>query len=302
MKTFALIGAAGYIAPRHMDAIKQVGGNLIAALDPHDSVGVLDNYFPNCNFFTEFERFDRHLEKLKRAGIKIDYLVICSPNYLHDAHCRYGLKNNMDVICEKPLVINHRNLEALEQFESSITHNIYNIMQLRLHPSIKALKDQVKKRNKIHYQIDLKYISCRGKWYDISWKGNQSKSGGIITNIGIHLFDLLIWIFGDIRDYTILKYEKDLIKGVLEMNSSKIDWLLSTDIDQLPYQEKSNGQRILRNMTINGESLEFGDTNKNLHVESYHKILKGQGFKIRDIKKALALTSDIRKTYGEIQT
>ena len=269
MKRFALIGAAGYIAPRHMKAIKETGNNLVAALDPHDSVGILDSYFPNAHFFTEFERFDRHLEKLKRKGVGIDYLVVCSPNYLHDAHIRFGLRLGANVICEKPLVLNPWNVEALKEIEGEYPGNVFNILQLRLHPSVIALKEKVDNgpADKV-YKIDLQYFTSRGNWYHRSWKGEESKSGGIVTNIGVHFFDMLLWIFGDVEKNAVDQNEKTIASGFLKLKKAEVNWLLSIDQANLPQVVKAKGERTFRSLNIEGEAFEFSDGFTDLHTKS----------------------------------
>ena len=265
MKTFALIGAAGYVAPRHMDAIKHIGGQLVAAVDPHDSVGILDRYFPQCDFFTEFERFDRHLDKLRRAGDKVDYLVICSPNYLHDAHCRYGLRNNMDVICEKPLVINDWNMAPLRELEQETGRTISVVMQLRLHPNVIALKKRVDSgpKDKV-YDIQLTYHTPRGNWYHHSWKGDVSKSGGIKLNIGIHFFDMLAWIFGDKKEEEIIDQSQTTIRGHSTYQRAEVIWDLS--IDQSVDKERS--------LIVDHQSVDFTEGFEELHRTWYERLVK----------------------------
>lgn len=290
-KTFALIGAAGYVAPRHMEAIKETGNELVAALDPHDSVGILDSYFPECHFFTEFERFDRHLEKLKRKGKKVDYISICSPNYLHDAHIRYGLRYGANVICEKPMVLNPWNVEAIAEIEKESEGNVYNILQLRLHPSIIALKKRVEAGdpNKV-YNIVLTYITSRGKWYHHSWKGDISKSGGIATNIGIHFFDMLLWIFGDVKDNKVLQVNDFKAKGELLLERANVNWFLSINKDDLP----KNGGRTFRSLQIDGEEVDFTEGFEKLHVESYREIMKDSGFDVKKVDVAIKIVHDLR--------
>src|SRR4029079_2983928 len=244
MKNFALIGAGGYIAPRHMKAIKDTGNNLIAALDKHDSVGILDSYFPDADFFTEFERFDRHLEKLKRQGIKIDFVSVCSPNYLHDAHIRFGLRIGANVICEKPVVLNPWNIDALEEIEKETGHRVFTILQLRLHPAMIALKEKITAApsGKKH-KVDLQYITSRGHWYHTSWKGDITKSGGIATNIGLHFFDLLTWVFGPVRRSVLHVSRRDCASGVLDLARARVRWFLSINADHVPASQKQNGQR-----------------------------------------------------------
>ena len=295
MKNFALIGAAGYIAPRHMQAIKETGNNLVAALDPHDSVGILDSYFPEASFFTEFERFDRHLEKLKRKGTPIDYVTVCSPNYLHDAHIRFGLRIGANVICEKPTVLNPWNLEALEELEKQYPGNVYNILQLRLHPSVIALKEKIANgdKNKI-YDVDLQYFTSRGKWYHISWKGDISKSGGIATNIGIHFFDMLIWIFGDVIENKVTKLNNTFASGFLRLEKANVNWTLSTDYNSLPEKIKTSEARTHRSLKIGAEEFEFSGGFTELHTRSYEHILGGKGFRMSNVRKAIRLASILR--------
>jgi UDP-N-acetyl-2-amino-2-deoxyglucuronate dehydrogenase len=295
MKNFALIGAAGYIAPRHMKAIKDTGNILIAALDKNDSVGILDSYFPEADFFTEFERFDRHIEKQKRKGIKTDFVSVCSPNYLHDSHIRFGLRVGANVICEKPVVLNPWNIDALEEIEKETGNKIFTILQLRLHPAIIALKekvDQQKKEKK--YLIDLDYITSRGHWYFSSWKGNIEKSGGIATNIGVHFFDMLMWIFGDVKESTVTKHSKDTASGILELENASVNWKLSIDANQLPPEVKAANKRTFRSLNIDGESFEFSDGFTELHTKSYEQILAGKGFPISETRKAIELVHHIR--------
>jgi UDP-N-acetyl-2-amino-2-deoxyglucuronate dehydrogenase len=295
MKNFALIGAAGFIAPRHMKAIKETGNNLVAALDKHDNVGILDSYFPNADFFTEFERFDRHLDKLKRRGDKIDYISICSPNYLHDSHIRYALRYGADAICEKPLVLNPWNLDALTEIEKETGRNLYTILQLRLHPSIIALREKVKNgpKDKI-YDVDLTYITSRGNWYHSSWKGDTSKSGGVATNIGIHFFDMLIWIFGDVTKNEVKQLTTDTASGYLELGHARVTWMLSIDYDQIPQDVKAAGKRTFRSLTMEGEQIEFSDGFTDLHTRSYEEILKGNGFGLTETRASIELVYSIR--------
>jgi UDP-N-acetyl-2-amino-2-deoxyglucuronate dehydrogenase len=295
MKNFALIGAAGYIAPRHMKAIKDTGNKLIAALDKHDSVGILDSYFPEADFFTEFERFDRHLEKLKRQGIKTDYVTVCSPNYLHDAHIRFGLRIGADVICEKPVVLNPWNVDALEEIEKETGKKVFTILQLRLHPAIIALKEKIAsvQQDKKHV-VDLTYITSRGHWYNNSWKGEIEKSGGIATNIGVHFFDMLIWIFGDVLESTVITHSNQTASGKLELENAFVNWNLSIDANTLPAEVKAAGKRTYRMLNIDGESFEFSDGFTELHTQSYAGVIAGKGFSISETKKAITLVHQIR--------
>lgn len=295
MKNFALIGVAGYIAPRHLKAIKDTGNNLIAALDPFDSVGVLDSYFPKADFFTEFERFDRHIEKLKRQNVKIDYLSVCSPNYLHDAHIRFGLRHGADVICEKPLVLNPWNVDALAEIEAETGGKIYSILQLRLHPNVIALREVVSKADKNkRFDVDLQYITSRGNWYNFSWKGNISKSGGIATNIGIHFFDMLIWVFGDVLESHVEYHRANKAAGILRLERANVNWRLSIDENDLPQEAKAAEKRTFRSLLINGEQFEFSEGFADLHTVCYRKILAGEGFGIQEAGKAIEVAYQIR--------
>ena len=296
MKNFALIGAAGYVAPRHMKAIKETANDLVAALDKHDNVGILDSYFPNAHFFTEFERFDRHLDKLKRKGQNVDYVSICSPNYLHDSHIRFALKHGADAICEKPLVLNPWNVDALEQIERETGKRVYTILQLRLHPVIIALRDKIQNgpKHKI-YDVDLKYITSRGNWYHVSWKGEVSKSGGIATNIGIHFFDMLIWIFGSVRKSHVELHDNDHAQGQLELERARVNWFLSINYDHIPDDVKVAGKRTFRTLTIENEGVEFSEGFTDLHTLSYQEILNGRGFGIKEARPSIELVHALRK-------
>lgn len=295
MKNFALIGAAGFIAPRHMKAIKDTGNVLMAALDKFDSVGIIDSHFPDADFFTEFERFDRHLEKLRRTGKKVDYVSVCSPNYLHDAHIRFGLRIGADVICEKPLVLNPWNIDALKEIEDESGQKIYNILQLRLHPSIIALKEKIDadKTGKVH-DIDLAYITSRGHWYQTSWKGDVTKSGGIATNIGVHFYDMLSWIFGDVKKNIVHVHTTDRAAGFLEFEKARVRWFLSINADTLPQNVKGKGGRTYRSLTMEGSEIEFSDGFTELHTHSYQAILDGKGFGLELARKSIEIVHDIR--------
>lgn len=297
MKNFALIGASGYIAPRHMKAIKHTGNNLLAAYDPFDSVGIIDSYFPQADFFTEFERFDRHLEKLKRKGTPIDYVAICSPNYLHDSHIRFGLRIGADVICEKPIVINPWNIDGLMEVVKDYSGKVFNILQLRLHPSVIELKKQIDEgpENAV-YDVNLQYFTSRGKWYHHSWKGDISKSGGIATNIGVHFFDMLIWIFGDVEENKVYQHNKSIARGYLKLKKAKVNWILSIDYDNIPEHIRETGARTYRSISIGDENFEFSGGFTELHNISYEDILSGGGFKIIEAKKAIELVYQIRNT------
>jgi UDP-N-acetyl-2-amino-2-deoxyglucuronate dehydrogenase len=295
MKNFILIGAAGYIAPRHMKAIKETGNNLIAAYDPYDGVGVMDSHFPQAHFFTEFERFDRHIEKIKRAGTQIDYVSICSPNYLHDSHIRYGLRIGADVICEKPLVLNPWNVDALIELEEEYNNKVHTILQLRHHEAILELKDKIEKgpADKV-YDIDLIYITSRGNWYYTSWKGNEDKSGGIASNIGVHFFDMLQWIFGPVEGSTVELKTRDTNSGTLRFKQANVNWYLSINAENLPQKAKDQGLPTFRTLSIEGEEIEFSKGFTDLHTISYQKILTGAGYGLADAKSSIEIVSEIR--------
>jgi len=295
-KNFGLIGAAGYIAPRHMQAIKETGNQLISAYDKNDSVGIIDSYFPEADFFVEFERFDRHLDKMKRKGQQIDYISICSPNYLHDAHVRFALRNGAHAICEKPIVLNPWNVDALLEIEAESETKIYNILQLRLHPNVISLREKVAKYPGKKWDIDLNYITSRGHWYHISWKGDMQKSGGIATNIGVHFFDMLIWIFGDVKKNKVKQHDANTAAGFLELENANVNWFLSIDSGELPPKAKSAGLRTFRALTIDKEEFEFSGGFTDLHTMSYQEILKGNGFSIAESKKAIELVYQIRNS------
>ncbi|MEI7597077.1 MAG: Gfo/Idh/MocA family oxidoreductase [Bacteroidota bacterium] len=294
---FALIGAAGYIAPRHMKAIKDTGNNLSCMLDKFDSVGIIDSYFPNADFFWEAERFDRHLDKLRKNPItKVDYVSICSPNYLHDSHIRLALRNHAHAISEKPLVLNPWNVKALEEVEAETGKKIFNILQLRHHPSIIALKEKIANgpADKI-YDIDLTYITSRGSWYHFSWKGDESKSGGIATNIGVHFFDMLSWIFGEVIESKVHLMDKDKASGFLQLKKARVRWFLSIDANTLPKEVKEKGQRTYRSITVEGEEIEFSEGFTDLHNISYKEILAGRGFGLKEAYECINIVYEIRK-------
>ena len=295
-KNFALIGAGGYIAPRHMRAIKDTGNSLTACLDKNDSVGIIDTFFPDAEFFTEFERFDRHIEKLRREnGQKIDYVSICSPNYLHDAHVRFALRIDADAICEKPLVLNPWNIDALAEIAEETGRNVFTILQLRLHPTISKLKMQLDEcPNGKKYNIDLAYIAPRGCWYMISWKGDVAKSGGVATNIGIHFFDMLQWIFGEVKYNIVHVSEQKKVAGLLELQKARVRWFLSLDGDDLPIEQKENNLKAYRSITVDGEEIEFSDGFDDLHTKSYQNILNGHGFTMKDALPSIEIVSTIR--------
>lgn len=294
MKQFALIGAAGYIAPRHLQAIKDTGNTLVAALDKFDSVGIMDSYFPKADFFTEFERFDRHLEKLRRQGQKIDYVSICSPNYLHDSHIRFALRQQADAICEKPLVLNPWNVDALEEIERETGRKVSTILQLRLHPAIIGLKNEVEAAGDRVFDVELTYITSRGKWYHHSWKGDESKSGGVATNIGIHFFDMLLWVFGPLRESRLESYQQDSASGFLDLARARVKWKLSINEEHLPADVRVKGKRTYRSLTMNGREIEFSDGFTDLHTKSYAEILAGRGFGLAAARPSIELAHQIR--------
>lgn len=296
-KNFALIGAAGYIAPRHMEAIKATNNELVAALDPNDSVGIIDSFFPEADFFTEFERFDRHVDKLRRSNNhkQIDYVSICSPNYLHDSHMRFALRSGADAICEKPLVLNPWNIDGLFEIERDTGRKINTILQLRLHPSIIALREKVRagKDDKKH-EVDLTYITSRGHWYLQSWKGDDKKSGGIATNIGVHFYDMLHFIFGELQENVVHYSSPTRAAGYLEYANARVRWLLSVDIEDVPETIRAEGQRTYRSITVDGEEIEFSGGFADLHVRSYEEILAGRGFGLEANRVAIETVAAIR--------
>jgi len=295
-KNFAIIGVGGYIAPRHIQAIKHTNNDLIAALDKSDSVGIMDSYFPQAHFFTEFERFDRHIEKLKRRkNIQLDYVSICTPNYLHDAHIRMALRRGTNAICEKPIVINPWNIDPLVEIEKESNTKVNTILQLRLHPSIIALKEKIDNspKDKIH-EIDLTYLTSRGNWYHNSWKGDISKSGGIATNIGVHFYDMLSWIFGKVTQNKVHLRNESSASGYLEFERAKVRWFLSVDYGNIPEYIRILGQRTYRSIQIDGEEIEFSSGFTELHNKSYEKILKGEGFGLLESKQSIEIVHDIR--------
>ena len=296
MKTFALVGLAGYIAPRHLKAIKETGNKLIAAFDTSDSVGIIDGYFPQAAFFNEYEIFDRHLEKLRRRGENIDYLSVCSPNYLHDAHIRFGLRHGAHVICEKPLALNPWNVTALKELEQEAGKRVNTILQLRLHPKLIEIKKKFKEKGQVEkVNVDLTYITSRGNWYYASWKGNMSKSGGIATNIGIHFFDLLQWIFGDVEENIVHVHTHDRAAGRLVLERADVKWFLSINEDTLPEQVKEKGQRTYRHIQFAEQEVEFSGGFTDLHTLSYRNILDGKGFTLDDALPSIKTVHEIRE-------
>jgi UDP-N-acetyl-2-amino-2-deoxyglucuronate dehydrogenase len=291
---FALIGASGYVAPRHMRAIQEVDGVLKAALDLSDSVGVIDSYFPKARFFTEFERFDRHIDKLHRRGEQIDYISICSPNYLHDAHARFALRSGANAICEKPLVLNPRNIDGLAEIEQATGQRINTILQLRLHPAIIALRDKIQNNGTDRvYDVDLAYITSRGYWYQTSWKGDEQKSGGIATNIGVHFYDMLTFLFGDLQRNIVHYRSPERAAGYLEYERARVRWFLSINADDVP-AEAGEGQRTYRSITVDGDEIEFSGGFTDLHTLSYQHILEGGGFSLADVRPSIETVTHIR--------
>lgn len=295
MKKFALIGAAGYIAPRHMAAIKETGHELVAAFDHSDSVGIIDSYFPDADFFTEFERFDRYLYKMMRRGEGVDYVSICSPNYLHDAHIRFGLRQGATVICEKPLVLNPWNIDGLLEMEEETGRKVNTILQLRLHDSVRALKERVDNgpADRV-YDVDLTYLTSRGKWYYTSWKGDVTKSGGIATNIGVHFFDMLAWVFGDVIENVVHIHTHDRAAGYLHLEKARVRWFLSINHDCLPEEIKEKGLRTYRSIKIEGDEFEFSGGFTDLHTKSYEAILAGYGYSAEASRRSIQMVHDIR--------
>jgi UDP-N-acetyl-2-amino-2-deoxyglucuronate dehydrogenase len=300
MYNFALIGAAGYIAPRHLKAIKDTGNNLLAALDKHDCVGIMDSHFPDADFFVEFERFDRHIDKLKRQGTKVDYVSICTPNYLHDSHIRFALRQGADAICEKPIVLNPWNIDALQEIERETKKKVYTVLQLRLHPAIIALKKQIEEgpKDKI-YDVDLTYITSRGRWYGISWKGDIQKSGGVATNIGVHFFDMLTWIFGDVQKSAVHIAEENKSAGYLELKNARVRWFLSVDYNDVPNDFKAKNKRTFRSILIEGKEIEFSEGFSDLHTDTYRGIIDGRGYGLEEARQSIQTVYTIRNSHPE---
>jgi len=297
MKNFALIGAAGYIAPRHVQAMKATGNRLVAALDLNDSVGIIDGHFPEADFFTEFERFDRHIDKLRRAQHAdcLDYISICSPNYLHDSHIRFALRSDADAICEKPLVLNPWNIDGLSEIEAATGRKVHTILQLRLHPAIQSLREQVRQSEKnTKHDVDLTYVTARGQWYSRSWKGDHRKSGGIATNIGVHFFDMLHYVFGELQESIVHLSSAEKAAGYLEYEHARVRWFLSVDVNDVPAKGKEAGQRTWRSITVDGSEIEFSGGFTDLHRKSYEEILAGRGFGLDDNRCAINTVAAIR--------
>lgn len=297
MKNFAMIGVAGYIAPRHLKAIQETGNRLVAAVDPNDAVGILDRYSYDIRYFREIERFDRHVDKLRRGpeNDRIDWITICSPNYLHDAHIRLALRNGAHALCEKPIVINPWNLDALQQLEGETGRRVFTILQLRVHPQLIALRERLRGRtDPRRARVSLVYVTSRGPWYEVSWKGSEEKSGGIGTNIGVHLFDLLIWLFGKPERCTLSVKEPSRMRGELELEQADVRWFLSTDRGDLPDAVREQGKPTYRQITIDEEPVEFSEGFTDLHTDVYRRTLQGAGFGIDDARPSIELVSRIR--------
>jgi UDP-N-acetyl-2-amino-2-deoxyglucuronate dehydrogenase len=294
-RKFAIIGVGGYIAVRHLKAIKETGNILLASLDPSDSVGIIDNYFPDSHFFVEFERFDRHVDKLRRSGVQVDYVSICSPNYLHDSHIRFALRSGAFAICEKPLVLNPWNLEPLSEIEKEYNKKIYNILQLRLHPVLTDLKKRIANGpSGVIHDLDLTYITSRGNWYYTSWKGNIQKSGGIATNIGVHFFDMLTWIFGKVQRTVVHLLTPNKASGFLELENARVRWFLSLDNKDLPDQAKQKGLRTYRSIVMDKTEIEFSEGFADLHTKSYEEVLAGRGFGLSEAQQSIEVVYQIR--------
>jgi UDP-N-acetyl-2-amino-2-deoxyglucuronate dehydrogenase len=300
MKNFALTGLAGYIAPRHLRAIQDTGNQLVAAVDPNDSVGIIDSYFPDAAFFTEIERYDRHISKLRRQDSKekIDYMSICSPNYLHDAHVRLALRVGANVICEKPMVLNPWNLDHLQEIEEDSMGTVNTILQLRVHPGLLELRDKIQAQNRQRHSVRLTYITSRGKWYRYSWKGDPVKSGGIATNIGIHFFDLLMWLFGDVEKSEVHISEEERMAGFLALKGADVEWYLSLKREDLP-EQTPDGQSTYRSITVDGDEIEFSGGFRDLHTTVYKKTLEGEGFGIEDARPSIELVHNLRNAEPE---
>lgn len=297
MKTnqFALIGAAGYVAPRHMAAIKDTGNIVVAAMDKHDSVGIIDSYFPDADYFNEFERFDRHVDLLRRTGNPIDYFSICSPNYLHDSHIRFAMRSGGDAICEKPIVLNPWNIDGLQDVEKDTGRKVNTILQLRMHDSVNELKQSIEQSpSNSKFDVDLTYITSRGKWYYTSWKGDLEKSGGIATNIGVHFYDMLHYVFGALQENVLHYSTPSTAAGYLEYEKARVRWLLSIDESNIPPTSRAKGMRTHRSITIGDKEFEFSGGFNDLHTRSYEAILKGEGFGLEDNRIAIETVASIR--------
>lgn len=293
---FAITGVAGFVAPRHLKAIHDTGNRVVAACDPHDAVGLLDRFGFDVRFFTEFERFDRHLEKLRRGpeAERVHYVSICSPNYLHDAHMRMALRVGADAICEKPLVINPWNLDALNELEEETGRRIYTVLQLRLHPALVAFRERLRASPGKRHVVQLAYLTARGRWYDVSWKGVDERSGGIVTNIGIHFFDLLVWLFGPVEKAEVHLREGKRAAGTLALGSADVQWYLSAEAADLPFTPVPGSKTTFRSIMVDGEQLEFSEGFTDLHTRVYEEVLAGRGFGIGEARPSIELSHRIR--------
>jgi UDP-N-acetyl-2-amino-2-deoxyglucuronate dehydrogenase len=303
-KNFGITGVAGYIAPRHLQAIKETGNRLVAAMDPHDAVGILDRYFYDVPYFREFERFDRHVEKLRRGPEedRVHFLSICSPNYLHDAHIRFALRVGADVICEKPLVLNPWNCEALAELEQEHKKRVFTVLQLRVHPACIALREKMLRDTRTRkHEVNLTYLTSRGMWYLYSWKGNEAQSGGLATNIGVHFFDLLMWIFGKVEGSEVHHAEPRRISGKLELERAKVNWNLSIAREDVPAECREKGQTTFRSITVDGQEVEFSDGFTGLHTKVYEEILAGRGYGIEAARPAIEVVHSIRQAAKKLQ-
>jgi UDP-N-acetyl-2-amino-2-deoxyglucuronate dehydrogenase len=295
MKRFALIGAAGFVAERHIRAIKETGNELVCAMDTFDVMGRMDSYFPEAEFFTSEEELVNFLQQAKEKGEPVDYISICSPNYLHIKHIELALNNGCNVICEKPLVITVADLEKIKTWEAEAGKRLYTVLQLRYHPAILNLKKEIEQSDKHFFDIELNYITSRGKWYFKSWKGDEQKSGGIATNIGIHFFDMLTWIFGEVQQNNVSLYEATKASGILILEKAKVRWFLSLDVSDLPQVAVNGGKRTFRSIKVDGKEIEFSNGFTDLHTESYRQVLAGNGFGIEDAGGSIELTDQIRE-------
>jgi UDP-N-acetyl-2-amino-2-deoxyglucuronate dehydrogenase len=295
MKNFAVIGVGGYIAPRHLDAIKITGNKLVAAYDTKDSVGILDRYFPDCKFFTDFERFESYVESLKNTRDQLDYVSICSPNYLHSSHIKFALRHGANAICEKPLVLHEAEIDELAAYEKKFDRKVYTVLQLRVHDAIMNLKSKVEKENKATHQVDLTYLTSRGNWYFESWKGDEKKSGGLSTNIGVHFFDMLTWIFGTMKKVEITEKTPSMERGYVELEKAKVNWMLSVDKALLPADAVASGKTTFRSIKIDGEEFEFSEGFTELHNRVYQEILAGKGYGLEAARVAIRIVENLRK-------
>jgi len=304
MKNFAVTGVAGFVAPRHLRAIYDTGNRVVTAVDPNDSVGMLDSFGYDIRFFREIERFDRHLDKRRRSGPdeRVHYVSICSPNYLHDAHARIALRNEADVICEKPLVVNPWNLDALEQLEVETGHRVYTVLQLRLHPDLVTLRERLMAAPGRRHQVQLSYVTSRGAWYDMSWKGIEAHSGGVSANVGIHFFDLLIWLFGGVRDSRVHHRDARCFSGALDLERADVQWFLSVDRHDLPFAAVPGKSATFRSITVDGADVEFSDGFTDLHRRVYEACLGGEGFGIPDARPSIELVHRIRHDHLQPST